>query len=228
MDTLNETLESMKRCDILFIDEIHSTQSKVMEVLYGPLQIINNQKLDKDVSSFYFEGRRISPFTLLGATTSAGLITKPLRDRIILNYHFTPYEEKELSDILVSKECPLKSAKFISKRSRGVPRIALNYFMRIRNEAVTEERITDKICSEVFDRLGIDESGFTKVDLEILKYLKENTASEAEIYKTLEVDITDYQNIYEPFLLNQRMIKITNKGRQITQKGLNYVSKPRI
>lgn len=223
-DALDEILLNMGYMDILFIDEIHSTSDKIMEILYGPLQIINNLKLDKNVSPFYFEGRHIHPFTLFGATTSAGLITKPLRDRIILNYNFQPYQKEELKSILLTKECPEESAEFIAKRSRGIPRIALNYFLRIRNEAVFEHRINNKLCFEMFKRLKVDENGYMDVDIEILEYLKENgVASESEIYKTLGIDSTDYQNIYEPFLLNERMIKITNRGRKLTKKGLEYV-----
>lgn len=225
-DGLHTILKSIGFRDILFVDEIHSAPLSVMEVLYGPMQIINDLKINKDPmdKAFTFEGISIEPFTLIGATTSAGMISKPLRDRMILNYHFLPYTTKELTDILIMKNCPKDSSKFISERSRGVPRVALNYFLRIRNECFTEEKITVKVCSKVFERLGVDSKGFMATDVLILQFLEDvGNASESEIYKTLGVDSTDYRNMYEPFLMNKRFIRISSKGRSLTKLGKQYI-----
>lgn len=209
--------------EILFIDEIHNTPVKVMEVLYGPLQIINNMKVRRDgVKKLEFQDVEFSPFTLIGATTAPGMVSKPLRDRMILNYQLEPYTVKELTKLLSLQGCPNKPAEFIAKRSRGTPRIALNYFIRIRNEALGKEiKLTD--CVKTFARNKVDDNGFLREDIRILKYLFENhTASEAEIYKSLGIDKSDFQTMYEAFLLEEGMIKITSKGRGLTKRGTEY------
>ncbi len=202
--------------EILFIDEIHDVPVKSMEILYGPMQIINDMKLANTISTIKFEGLKINPFTLIGATTIAGKITKPLFDRMILKYYLKVYTERQLSKILEYWGCPIKSAVIIAKRARGVPRIALNYFSRIRNEAMVVENITEKLCEEVFGRLGIRKDGFDETDLAIIAFLKKNgVSSEHTICEALGIDTLDYRNIYEPFLINKGLIKVGARGRQI-------------
>ena len=223
-EILSEVLQQIFHDDIFFIDEIHSTPKRTLELLYGPLQIINDMKLKGEVDQFYFEGMHLCPFTLIGATTHAGLLEKPLRDRIILSYNLTPYSMKELCAILDLHKCPSKPATMIAKRSRGIPRIALNYFVRIRNSAITADKITPTICKETFQRLEIDDNGFTTSDIAVLKYLAQNgVSSEATIYKSLNIDQSEYSQMLEPFLLHNNMIQVTSRGREITKKGLAYI-----
>jgi Holliday junction DNA helicase RuvB len=220
---LLEILESMNYMDILFIDEIHSTPIKTMEILYGPLQIINNMKLDNCVSEFFiFEKRFIRPFTLIGATTSAGSLSKPLRDRIILSYQLELYGANTLANILVNKGCNKEAALVIARRSRGTPRLALNYYMRLRNEFYIDA-FSVKQCETVFKRLGISPEGFDCTDREIIKYLQVNkVASADELCRSINLDKNDYLNMYENWLLRNRLIKISSKGRSLTEKGEGY------
>jgi len=221
-DRVYDLLDELSRFGVLFIDEIHHTPTKVMEILYGPLQIINNLKLAKeDVSvPFDFQGVDIIPFTLIGATTGAGMVAKPLRDRIILAYHLKMYKEAELASILMVKNCPEKTAGLIAARSRGTPRIALNFFIRLRNEALSEEKMSETKCLSMFERQGIDEKGYDSTDIRILKYLYEHGfSSENELYRSLNVDPSDYKNLYEPFLLINGDVRITSRGRTLTPKG---------
>jgi len=224
-DTLWEILEQIDYADILFIDEVHATPIRTLELLYGPLQTINDFNLNQiKVPQFYFERQYLKPFTFIGATTSAGMVAKPLRDRIILTYNFVPYPEKDLVKILVAKNCPISIARIIARRSRGTPRIALNFFIRIRNEAITTQGISRSICNSVFKRLNIDKKGLAQNDLLVLLYLKDNgITSESGLYKALNFDQTDYSEIIEPFLLSKQFIKITSKGRMITSKGVEYL-----
>ncbi|MFH1686806.1 MAG: AAA family ATPase [bacterium] len=223
-ETLWEILTTLPSNAIFFIDEIHSLPVKVCEILYGPLQIINNQKLAEETTDFLFEGEYISPFTLIGGTTSPGMLTKPMRDRIILDYYFEPYSVEELTTILINYNCPQNAAVIIAERSRGVPRIALKHFIRIRNRAMETENITPEICLETFDDYGIHNDGFSDTDIKILKYLAaRGSASESEIYRTLDVDASDYRGMYEPFLLQKGLIRISSKGRELTKAGLSIV-----
>jgi len=220
---IQEILQKIYFGTILFIDEIHNMPTKSAEVLYTPMQTINNQMLQQQIDSFDFEGISISPFTVIGATTSAGMLLKPFRDRMILDFHFQLYTKEELVQILLNNKCPLNIAKMIADRSRGVPRIAVNFFIRIRNESIIEKYITEEKCLKFFDRIGINKDGFNATDRMILEYLYEyKVASESELTKTLGIDLFDYKNIYEPFLLSKRTIKISSKGRQITDKGIEY------
>ena len=218
---LYEILKDIDLNNILFVDETHNIPIKVMEILYGPLQIINNLKLNKGyIQPFEFEGQYIQPFTFIGATTAPGMITKPLRDRIILSYQMQPYTPDDLIEILLTKGCKPNIAKLIAERSRGVPRVCMNYFSRIRNES---EDISEQDCLKVFDRLGIDSKGFTKEDLRIIKYIGNNkVVSESELYRTLGIDRKDFVNMYEPFLLSEGILRITSRGRILSKKGERY------
>jgi len=224
-DILYSILNIIQYNEILFIDEIHNTPAKTMEILYGPLQIINNMKMKGTLfRQLSFQDMKFYPFTLIGATTAPGMVTKPLRDRMILNYQLEPYTAQELTAIMRILGCPRKPAQSIALRSRGTPRIALNYFLRIRNEA-SGRKITAKDCLKMFDRNNIDNLGYLKEDLRILDYLLNNgSASEAELYKSLGIDRSDFQTMYEPFLLEQGMIKITSKGRSLTKQGRGYLN----
>ena len=219
-----ELLLGMSDNDILFIDEIHNMPLKVAEILYGPLQEINNQKLSEDVNPFIFEDEVIHPFTLIGGTTSAGMLSKPMRDRMVLDYHLKPYNEKELVTILTNQKCPTEAAVIIASRSRGVPRISLKYFIRIRNRALHFSNITADLCHEMFDEYGVLAGGFQGEDIEVLKFVKERGhVGQSEIHRTLGLDQHDYVNMYEPFLLQQRLLTISSKGRSLSEKGKKFL-----
>jgi len=221
---LYEIFGELNNCDVLFVDEIHNTPTKTLEILYGPLQIINDMKVEEDVSDFEFEEFSIEPFTLIGATTSAGSVTKPLRDRIVLSYCMTPYSCAELISVLTNKDCPINAAEIIANRARGVPRIALNYFLRIRNEVMAREQITPSLCEQVFNRLGISANGFTENDFKVLAYLQENgVVGQSELCRSLNIDTEDFLDMYEPFLLNNKLLKISSRGRALTKRGEKLV-----
>lgn len=224
-DSLWPLLKSINENNVLFIDEIHNMPVRVAEILYGPLQEINNMKLKRDCTPFIFEGEILCPFTLIGGTTAPGMLSKPLRDRIVLDYHLKPYAVGELVTILVNQGCPEDAATVIAERSRGIPRLALNrFFIRARNRAMGNI-LTQEICLEMFESYGIDSEGFTEDDLEILRYIDERkVASESAIFKTLDIDPSDYKNMYEPFLLQKRLIRITSKGRELTENGKRKIA----
>lgn len=223
LKTLYSLFNDIDENDILFIDEIHNTPVKTMEILYGPLQIINNMKINQDVKYFNFEGQNINPFTLIGGTTSAGMLAKPLRDRMILMYNLKFYTEEELTKILMNYKCPKESACAISQKARGVPRIALNYFIRIRNEVIYAQHITKKQCETNFKRWHVFFDGSTINDWLVIKHLYLNkTTSITNLCKANRIDQIDYHNMYEPFLLQKGLISIDSKGRSLTEIGNKY------
>lgn len=221
IDVLYEAFEELKIMDIFFIDEIHATPTKTLEILYGPMQIINNMKLDNvKMLPFKFQDIIMNPFTVIGATTSAGRIAKPMRDRMILAYDLHLYSIKELAFILIAKKCPAVPAFFIAQRSRGIPRVALNYFQRIRNEAIYAHKIHSELCQTMFNRIGVDNEGYNINDRRILIHLStKTTVSESELYRTLFISSNDYRNMHEPFLLSKGVMSITSKGRTLTEAG---------
>lgn len=210
---------------MFFIDEIHAAPIKAMEILYGPMQTINDYKVKNIVPDYFsFEGQMIKPFTLVGATTSSGTLAKPLRDRFILAYHFNYYSIQDLITILMNYGCNLEGAKCIARRARGTPRVAVNFLVRLENEFFTRELSQEK-CLHVFKRLGVDDLGLVEIDREIMRYLAGvRCASESELTKTLGIDPKDYTNLHEMFLLNQRFMRITPKGRVLTPKGMAYIN----
>lgn len=226
-DVLFEIFDKVQYGGVFFVDEIHATKTKVLEILYGPMQIVNKIQINKEYTkSFIFEDRKICPFCLIGATTSAGKLTKPLRDRFILNYNISYYSPKELSKILIRMRCPSIPAKIISYRSRGTPREAERYFLRLIREVEDIKAITPKICLEMFARQKIDKLGLTETDRKILLFLRNNgKTSETQLANSLQIDKKDYSLMYEPFLSNLGFIKVTNKGRILTAKGLEYCLK---
>lgn len=219
---LQEIFNRLGYMGIFFIDEIHSTPRKMLELLYSPLQMINDFKVEGKIPIiFQSESYNIKPFTLIGATTSAGSVPKPLRDRIILQYNFQYYTIEQLSNILIQRGCPPLISFLLSSRSRGTPRIALNHYLRLKNMKPKDEIDGVRKAYEMFQRLDIDEDGFDSIDRKIIKYLKEHrVASENELHKALGIDKNDYNYMHEPFLLNQGIIRITTRGRMLTRKGI--------
>lgn len=222
-EDLAEILTNIQYKDIFFIDEIHSTPTKTLELLYGPLQRINDYKaLGKMPDLMSHEGIFIAPFTMIGATTTAGTIAKPLRDRIILAYRLSLYPIDDLVSLLVDRGCNKEAAIAIAGRSRGTPRFAVNYFIRARNESL-KDVIPVSVCEDMFRRMGIDSAGFDATDMLIMEYLyNKQVASESELMKSLGIEKDDYHGIYETWLISQKMIAITGRGRVLTDRGKKY------
>ncbi len=228
---LQDILENIRYCDVLFIDEIHRVKIDTQEILYGPIQNINN--LQKDFirnkmfpSEFIWENKLYKPFTLIGATTSAGMLTKPMRDRFIHAFELKLYTSEEIESVLMRNGCNSQCSKIIAKRSRGVPRIAISFLIKAHNQGLYVPEIRPKDCYAVFDYSGIDELGLNPTDLSILYYLAENGETGEQVLSlTLGIDIESLIYIHEPYLMSLNFIKRTTKGRQITKQGLKYIGK---
>lgn len=232
-------LTSLEENDILFIDEIHRLNTAVEEILYpamedGELDIIIGK--GPSAKSIRIE---LPPFTLIGATTRAGLLSAPLRDRFGVSHKMDYYKENEIQDILIRGAKILdvlideKGAIEISKRSRGTPRIANRLLKRARDYCdIKGDGIIDKeISKAALTMLGIDEDGLDELDRSILNSIIKNYDGGPVGIETLSLllgeDKRTLEEVYEPYLVKMGFIKRTNRGRVVTQKAykhLNYKS----
>ncbi|MBP3713191.1 MAG: Holliday junction branch migration DNA helicase RuvB [Bacilli bacterium] len=222
---LASILTTLAAGDILFIDEIHRIPSVVEEVLYGAMEDFNlSVVVGRDV-----EARTISiklpPFTLVGATTKAGSLSSPLRDRFGISSHFDYYEVEDLMEIVnrTSKvySFPLTSqaSYMIASRSRGTPRIANRIYRRVRDFATIYkcEIIDESICKKALDSLGIDELGLNEIDRRYLLTLIERYGGRPtglnNIALAIGEDAVNLEDVYEPYLIKMNLVNRTPRGR---------------
>lgn len=208
--------------DVWFIDEIHAFK-KYQELLYSPMQ------------DFHYEGRPLQRFTLIGATTTAGTLSKPLLDRFINIYEFQLYTVKELMEILwfVGEELKFGEnvCKFLAERSKGIPRLAINLATKVSNQAVFDGSTIEEACIKVTKRLEIDNLGLNPTDRKILKFLLTHRAfdlhtaiGEEVLSMGLNIDEKDLVYIHESWLIYIGFIMRTPRGRIITDLGIKYVN----
>ncbi|WP_096259710.1 Holliday junction branch migration DNA helicase RuvB [Lebetimonas natsushimae] len=221
-------LTNLEDGDILFIDEIHRLKSTIEEVLYSAME---DFRLDIVIGSGPAAQSikiDIAKFTLIGATTRAGMLSNPLRDRFGMSFRLNFYNEEELSLIikLASKKLNTNidndAAVEIAKRSRGTPRIALRLLKRVRDFAEVEnKKVIDKqIADFALDQLGINEYGFDELDIRFLTLLAEakKPLGLSTISAALSEDVDTIEEVIEPFLIANGYIEKTPKGRMATRK----------
>ena len=212
---------------ILFFDEIHQMPVIAQEILGLAMERFI---LEADVPNKLIW---LPYFSIVGATTDDGKLTKPFRDRFKLKFVYEPYRDEDMYKIVnfhASKNgLPITSSavKDITQRSRGVPRVMVNYLETIRDIMISEgaEIITEDLVNESFDKMGVDKTGLTKIEIKLLKALfsagtpigLENLA-----IITNESAKTIGQTI-EPFLIRRGLIVRTGKGRTITEFGIEYL-----
>ncbi|NME35983.1 MULTISPECIES: Holliday junction branch migration DNA helicase RuvB [Fusobacterium] len=227
-------LTSLEENDILFIDEIHRLNTSVEEILYpamedGELDIIIGK--GPSAKSIRIE---LPPFTLIGATTRAGLLSSPLRDRFGVTHRMEYYTDEELVEILIrgakvlEVEINKEGALEIAKRSRGTPRIANRFLKRIRDYAEIKGNgiITKKIVLDSLELLGIDKEGLDDLDRGIINSMLENYNGGPVGIETLSLllgeDRRTIEEVYEPYLVKKGYIKRTPRGRVVTEKCKEY------
>ena len=214
---------------IIFMDEIHRLP------MYGQEKlgiVMENLLLETGRPNKYFW---IPHFTLIGATTLAGELSKPFLNRFKLNFHFQAYSMEDSLDIInlhaarIKIGITRKAARDIAKRGRGVPRIMIGYLERCRDVALANRSyiITSYITTATFSDLGIDEFGLTKVELKILKVLYESDKPIG--LETLAVITNEsaktIKNELEPYLMQQGYMVRSGSGRIITPDGREYLEK---
>lgn len=224
-------LSSLEPGDVLFIDEIHRMPRYIEEILYPAMEDFS---LDIIVGS---EGNSrnikidLPPFTLVGATTRAGDLSSPLRDRFGITSKLQFYTVEELTDIIkrtarvLDVEIDDYAAKELAKRSRGTPRIANRLFKRVRDFAMVKGDgiITVEITNEALDRLKVDKMGLDNTDhdllLAIINKFNGGPVGVEAISSSIGEEVTTIEDVYEPYLLQMGLLKRTSRGRMVTDKA---------
>ncbi|MCP5046250.1 MAG: Holliday junction branch migration DNA helicase RuvB [bacterium] len=234
---LSAILTDLEPFDVLFIDEIHRLKTSLEEILYKAMEdfqldvIIGQGVGAKNISI------DINRFTLIGATTRAGLLSSPLRDRFGIMLHLEFYTIEELVQVLIRSAKILnikiypKAAETIAGRSRGTPRIANKLLKRVRDFAQVEgEGVIDpKITELSFRALEVDEEGFDQTDRKILLTIIDHFGGGPVGLSTLSTSIQEEKDtlldVYEPYLIQQGFLKITPRGRIATEKAYKHFKK---
>lgn len=232
---LAAVLSSLEPGDVLFIDEIHRIPRFVEEILYSAMEdyvldiVVGNDSSSRSIRI------ELPPFTLVGATTRAGDLSSPLRDRFGIVSKLNYYSVEDLTKIIkrTSKvlDVPIEDDAAISlaKRSRGTPRIANRLFKRVRDYALVmgDGIINKKIVSLALDKLKVDELGLDETDYNLLKSIIEKfnggpVGIEA-IASSIGEEQTTIEDVYEPYLLQLGLLKRTSRGRVVTEKAYEHL-----
>jgi len=230
-------LTNLKDFDILFIDEIHRLPHTVEEILYPAMEDFYIDIVIGQGPSARSMKLDIPKFTLVGATTRAGLLTSPLRDRFGISFRLDYYAIDELTRILnrsasiMSIELENAGALEIAKRSRGTPRIANRLLKRVRDYAQVKEKglINKDVAINALEMLEIDDRGFDYMDRGILLSIIENYGGGPVGIDTLCATVgeekTTIEDVYEPYLIKEGYLQKTARGRIATQKAYDHFGK---
>ncbi|HIV17346.1 MAG TPA: Holliday junction branch migration DNA helicase RuvB [Candidatus Alectryocaccobium stercorigallinarum] len=228
-------LNGLHEGDILFVDEIHRLNRQVEEVLYPAMEDFAIDIMIGKGSSARSVRLELPHFTLIGATTRAGLLTAPLRDRFGVLYHMEYYSNDELELIIKKSAQRLgvhideKGASQIAGRSRGTPRIANRLLRRVRDFAEVRYKgnITDKVAKEALDILDVDSMGLDEVDRKILKAVAVQFTGGPVGLDTLSAFIGEdsgtIEDVYEPYLIKNGFLIRTPRGRVVTEKAYSHL-----
>jgi Holliday junction DNA helicase RuvB len=220
--------------DVLFIDEIHRLNRTVEEILYPAMEDFALDIIIGKGPSARSVRLDLSRFTLIGATTRAGLLTSPLRDRFGVMLNLDLYDDHSLKKIVKRSANILdikiedRGAMEIAKRSRGTPRIANRLLKRVRDYAqvVEDGVITWNVAKKGLEMLEIDELGLDEVDRKLILTMIENFGGGPVGLDTLSAatgeERTTIEDVYEPYLLQIGFINRTPRGRTVTEKAYNH------
>ena len=232
---LAAVLSTLEQGDVLFIDEIHRIPRFVEEILYSAMEDFTIDIVVGTDNSSRSIKIDLPPFTLVGATTRAGDLTGPLRDRFGIVSKLNYYTIDELKQIVkrtsrvLDYEIDEDAALEVAKRSRGTPRIANRLFKRVRDYAcVMNENIINKdVASYALDKLKVDKEGLDETDYNLLKAIIERfnggpVGIEA-ISSSIGEEQTTIEDVYEPYLLQNGFLKRTPRGRMVTEKAYEHL-----
>ena len=228
-------LSTLEPGDVLFIDEIHRMPRFIEEILYPAMEDFTLDIIvgsDSNTRSIKID---LPPFTLVGATTRAGDLTSPLRDRFGITCKLKYYTEDELKQIIERTsrvlEMPIENSASteLAKRSRGTPRIANRLFKRVRDFALVDglSTIDKKITDKALVRLKVDNAGLDETDHQFLRAIIEKfnggPVGIETIASSIGEEISTIEDVYEPFLLQEGYIKRTLRGRVVTKKAYDHL-----
>nr|WP_199764223.1 Holliday junction branch migration DNA helicase RuvB [Helicobacter felis] len=222
-------LTNLNPKDILFIDEIHRLSPAIEEVLYPAMEDFRLDIIIGSKAAAQTIKIDLAPFTLIGATTRAGLLSNPLRERFGMHFRMQFYSIEELATIItrasvkLQKEIEDEASIEIAKRSRGTPRIALRLLRRVRDFAdhANESCISLQTTLFALEELGVNAHGFDALDLLYLNLLanaKNKALGLNTIAASLHEDESTIEEVIEPFLLANGYLERTAKGRIATLK----------
>lgn len=228
---------NIEKPTVLFIDEIHRLRTEVEETLYTAME-------DKKIDIMIGKGQGVStlrmdlqPFTLIGATTQFGKISKPLRDRFPATFKMEPYNQTQMLEIinrnisLLNLELNEETKKLLCARSRGVPRVANNILKRfldlhiVANDAGEKYVISKNEALEFLEEMGILEQGLTLPDVVYLKALLNGSRSLKSLSGILAEETDTIEYAIEPYLIHIGFIDKDSSGRKLTAKGREYLNK---
>lgn len=227
-------LTGLTENSILFIDEIHRLNRTVEEYLYSAMEdfyvdIMTGEGLGARSMKF-----QLAPFTLVGATTRAGLLNAPFRDRFGISERLAFYDKEELVKILQRSAGLLKvtmedqGAHEIARRSRGTPRIANRLLKRVRDFAEVENNglIDHDLACKALDRMDVDHLGLDEMDRKVLGIILNKFSGGPVGIETLSAALSEdkgtIEEVYEPYLIQEGLIQKTPRGRVITDLGKKH------
>ncbi len=228
-------LTNLEENDLLFIDEIHRLKKSVEEVLYPALEDFNLDIMIGKGPSARSIRIDLPKFTLIGATTKAGSLSGPLRDRFGIIHRLSMYNEKELATIIersakiLDIEIDHKAALEIGARSRGTPRIANRLLKRVRDFATNEnsDSITYTIAHNALNRLEIDEYGLDDIDRKILTTMIDKFGGKPVGLEAMAAAIGEdkdtIEDVYEPYLMQIGFVNRTPRGRIATKLAYEHL-----
>ena len=230
-------LSQLEPGDVLFIDEIHRIPRYIEEILYPAME---DYVLDIVIANGDGTSRNLRidlpPFTLVGATTRAGDISAPLRDRFGITNKLNYYTDEELYQIICRTSKVLgmpiedEAAKELAKRSRKTPRIANRLFKRVRDFALVFEQdmIDEEITKTSLKRLKVDEDGLDQIDIQYLEALitkfNGGPVGAQTVATSIGEEVTTIEDVVEPYLLQEGFVKRTPRGRVATEKAYKHLN----
>ena len=228
-------LNNLQEGDLLFVDEIHRLNRQVEEVLYPAMEDFAIDIMTGRGSAARCGRRALPHFTLVGATTRAGLLTAPLRDRFGMIHHMEFYTEDELK-LIIKQSAKVLNVKIedagateLARRSRGTPRLANRILKRVRDFAQVKYNgvITETVAHTALDLMDVDTLGLDRVDRNILVTIIEKFGGGPVGLDTLAASIGEdagtIEDVYEPYLLMKGLIDRTPRGRVATQIAYTHL-----
>ena len=231
-------LNNLQEGDVLFVDEIHRLNRQVEEVLYPAMEDFAIDIMIGKGSSARSIRLDLPKFTLVGATTRAGMLTAPLRDRFGVVHRLEFYTDKELQTIIMRSanvlgvEIEPNGALEIARRSRGTPRLANRLLKRVRDFAQVKYDgvITEEVVMYALDLLDVDKYGLDHIDRKILKTIaikfQGGPVGRDTLAASIGEDSGTIEDVYEPYLIKNGFINRTPKGRVVTELTYHHLGLP--
>jgi Holliday junction DNA helicase RuvB len=231
-------LTNLQEHDVLFIDEIHRLPASVEEALYPAMEDYQLDLVVGQGPAARTVKLDLPQFTLVGATTKAGALTSPLRDRFGLVYRLDFYSPSDLEQIVTRSAGVLGTsidqagAAEIARRARGTPRIVNRLIRRVRDYAQikAEGHISRQVAQEALAWLGVDSAGFDEMDRKILLTIIEKfnggPVGVESLAAAVQEDKVTLEDVYEPYLIQAGYLDRTGRGRQATKLAFDHFSKP--